>query len=51
MVWFRILLALAAVGVVGSVLAWLFTQERRYLNWAVNILRLGLGAGLLFKEE
>ena len=39
---------LAALGVAGLVLAWLFTGRRRLLDWAFTLLKITLGSALLF---
>jgi len=48
MVWFRILLALAAAGVIGCVLAWWLTGRQAWLKRAFVVLLSCLGAALLF---
>jgi hypothetical protein len=39
MVVLRLLLVLTLAGVGGLVLAWAFTKDRRYLDWAMRGLR------------
>ena len=48
MVFFRLLILLAGLGVVSAVLAWLITGRRRYLIVAANIFKFALVAGLVF---
>ncbi|MGA7178822.1 MAG: hypothetical protein WBX11_04440 [Thiobacillaceae bacterium] len=39
MVILRLILVLTLAGIGGLVLAWVFTKDRRYLNWAGRALR------------
>jgi hypothetical protein len=39
MVILRLVLVLTLASLAGMVLAWVFTKDRRYLNWAVRGLR------------
>lgn len=45
---FRVLILLAALGVVGMTLAWVFTRRRIYLDRALLILKVTMGAALIF---
>ena len=48
MVFFRLLILLAGLGVVSAVLAWLMTGRRRYLIVAANIFKCALVLALVF---
>ena len=45
---FRIVAALIVIGFAVCIGAWLFTRDRRYLGWAVNLLKALLVFGLAF---
>jgi len=48
MAFFRVLIMLAALGVVGFVVAWIFTRRRIYLDRALLVLKVTLAGALIF---
>lgn len=45
---FRLVAALLIFGVAGCVGAWLFTDQRKYLSWAIFIIKMMVVLGLAF---
>ncbi len=48
MALFRVLILLAALGVVSLMVAWIFTRRRKYLDHALLVLKVVLAAALIF---
>lgn len=48
MALFRVLILLAAFGVVSLMVAWIFTRRRKYLDYALLVLKIVLAAALIF---
>ncbi len=48
MVVFRALMIVLALAVILSAGLWVITRDRRWLNWAIRLLRIGVIAGAIF---
>lgn len=48
MALFRVLILLAALGIVSLMLAWVFTRRRKYLDYALLVLKVVLAGALIF---
>jgi len=48
MALFRVLILLAALGVISLMVAWIFTRRRIYLDRALLVLKVVLAAALIF---
>jgi uncharacterized membrane protein len=46
--FFRILAILVALGIIGFAGAFVVTRERRYLQWAWLLLKVGVAGGFVF---
>jgi hypothetical protein len=45
---FRALMIVLALAVILSAGLWVITRDRRWLNWAIRLLRIGVIAGAIF---
>lgn len=45
---FRVFLLLMVIGVAGCLACYIWTNERRYLNYALKLLKILIVSGLIF---